>query len=527
MKCLVSDLIENPWSFAMGVLSLFLVWGTKQILEWAWFRPRRLEQALRAQGLDGTVYQPIFGDVKEIARVDRKTQAKSMPLSHDITPYVSSFFHRTMKEHGKISFSWFGPLPRVMITDPELVKDVLSNKFSAIRKQKMSHAGKLLGDGLFSYEGDKWATHRRILNPAFHVEKLKGMLPAFSVCCDELIDKWQKYISPDGSFELDVWPEMQNFTGDVISRAAFGSSFQEGRRIFQLLFEQGEHIVQAFQHMQIPGHWYLPTKNNRRMRQINREVKTLLRDIIGKREKALKNGEASKQDLLGLMLESNMREQSVNGKLNLAMNIDELTAECKLFYFAGQESTSVLLTWTLVVLSMHPEWQEKAREEVLQHFGKNKPEYDELSRLKIMAMILYEVLRLYPSFLLLNRKTYKSVKLGNITYPAGVLLSVPIFFIHHDKDLWGEDATEFKPERFKEGILKASKTKDGHSAYFPFGWGPRICIGQNFALLEAKMGLSIILQHFSFELSEKYVHAPYTLLTLQPQQGARIKFNKF
>jgi cytochrome P450 len=134
-------------------------------------------------------------------------------------------------------------------------------------------------------------------------------------------------------------------------------------------------------------HRYLPTKNNRRMKQISRETGTLLMGIIAKREKAIQNGEATKDDLLGTLLESNMREMRQNGKSDssLGMSTRDMIEECKLFYFAGQETTSVLLTWTMVVLSMHTEWQEKAREEVLQHFGKEKPDFDGLSRLKIVS----------------------------------------------------------------------------------------------------------------------------------------------
>jgi cytochrome P450 len=128
-------------------------------------------------------------------------------------------------------------------------------------------------------------------------------------------------------------------------------------------------------------------------------------------------------------------------------------------------------------------------------------------------MILYEVLRLYPPVTMITRRTCKTVQLGNITYPPGVLLGLPVLFIHHDPEIWGPDATEFKPVRFAQGISKA--TKSGQVAFFPFGWAPRVCIGQNFALLEAKMGLSMILQRFKFELSDRYQHAPYTVVTLQ------------
>jgi len=120
------------------------------------------------------------------------------------------------------------------------------------------------------------------------------------------------------------------------------------------------------------------------MREINREIHKILREIIGKREKAMKNGETNSNDLLGLLLESNMRQSNGNAKLGLTT--EDVIEECKLFYFAGMETTSVLLTWTLIVLSMHPEWQEKAREEVLNHFGRDRPDFENLNRLKTVSM---------------------------------------------------------------------------------------------------------------------------------------------
>ncbi|XP_039848330.1 cytochrome P450 72A14-like [Panicum virgatum] len=146
--------------------------------------------------------------------------------------------------------------------------------------------------------------------------------------------------------------------------------------------------------------------------------------------------------------------------------------------------------------------------------------FDRLSRLKIVTMILYEVLRLYPPVIFLNRRTCKEMELGGIKYPAGVNLLLPVLSIHRDPTIWGKDANEFNPERFSEGISNATKY---HTAFFPFGWGPRICIGQNFALLEAKMALCTILQRFSFELSPSYTHAPYTVITLHPEHGAQVK----
>lgn len=140
-----------------------------------------------------------------------------------------------------------------------------------------------------------------------------------------------------------------------------------------------------------------------------------------------------------------------------------------------------------------------------------------------VTMILYEVLRLYPPGIFLQRQTYKTMKLGDVVYPPGVLLLLFVIFIHHDPELWGKDAKEFNPDRFAEGIPKASKDK---TAFFPFGGGPRTCIGQNFALLEAKMGLSLILQRFKFELSPSYVHAPYTVILLHPKYGVQLRLRR-
>lgn len=140
-----------------------------------------------------------------------------------------------------------------------------------------------------------------------------------------------------------------------------------------------------------------------------------------------------------------------------------------------------------------------------------------------VSQILYEVLRLYSPAPLLTRANVKEIKLGEIVIPPGVSLSLPIMLVHHDHEYWGDDAKKFNPDRFSEGVSKASKNQ---ISFFSFGWGPRICLGQNFALLESKLALAMILQKFTFQLSPTYMHAPTRGVTVYPQHGANIILHK-
>ncbi|XP_027341297.1 cytochrome P450 72A68-like isoform X2 [Abrus precatorius] len=406
------------------ILILAFAWGWK-VLNWLWLRPKRLERLLREQGLQGNSYRLLVGDSKEFLKTRQESMSKPMSLSDDLVPRVFAFVYQSVNKYGKNSFIWLGPSPRVTITDPEVIKDVF-NKINEFTKPTTSPLIRFLAPGLVSHEGEKWIKHRKIINPAFKLENLKNMLPLFIQCCNDLISKWEGMLSSDGSCETDVWPSLQNLSCDVISRTAFGSSYEEGRQIFQLLKEQVDLTMKVILRVYIPGWRY-------------------------------------------------------------------------------------------------PDWQERAREEVMQVFGNQKPDFDGLSHLKIVTMILNEVLRLYPPVVGLARDVHKDTKLGNLTLPAGVQLSLPTILVQHDSELWGDDATEFNPERFSEGVSKAT---NGRVSFFPFGWGPRICIGQNFSQLEAKIALSMMLQNFSFELSPTYTHAPTTIITLQPRYGAHVILRK-
>ncbi|XP_047942045.1 cytochrome P450 CYP72A219-like [Salvia hispanica] len=495
-----------------------------KILNWVWFTPRSLEKRLRQQGFTGNSYRILFGDMKDMRQMTKEATSKPISFSHDFSNRIIPIFHFALNKYGEKCFVWFGPNPAIVVMNPELVREVLS-KSIVFQKLPGRPFVRLMSKGLVTLETDRWAKHRRLINPAFHVNKLEHMVPSFYLSCDEMLSKWDEIVGNGGSCEVDVWPYLQKLTSDVISRTAFGSSYLEGSKIFELQQELAQHIALANRSVYIPGYRFLPTKNNKRVKEIAKQVKSSLLDIINRRIKAMEAGEASKEDLLGLLLESNSKEIKQHGTKH-GMSMDEVIEECKLFYFAGHETTASLLVWTMIILSKYTEWQTRARDEVLQNFNEGESNYQQLNNnLKIVGMILQEVLRLYPPAFMIMRRTHKEVKLGNETIPGGVQLMLPLILLHHDPKIWGEDAKEFNPERFSDGVPKVAQGA-GALAYFPFSWGPRICIAQNFAMLEAKIAMAMILKRYSFELSPSYSHAPHQVVTVQPQRGAQLILNK-
>ncbi|KAK6929168.1 Cytochrome P450 [Dillenia turbinata] len=471
---------------------LILMW-TWRLLDWVWFKPKKLERYLRQQGLDGNSYRLFYGDLKERTVMTKKALSTTIKVSDYNVPRVIPYFYHLTQKYGKNSFTWQGPVPSVIVMDPKLIKEVLSKH--DIFQKPFVPIGKLFLQGI-------------------HI------VPAVHFSCDKMISSWEKLLE-EGSTELDVKPYLGTLSGDIIARAAFGSNYEEGKKIFELQEEQFKRLFEVLQSIQaqLPGWRFFPTKTNKRMREINKEVYTLVKGIIHKREMEITKA----GDLLGMLMDSNSKEIQDNNSKKSGLSIDDIVEECKVFFLAGQETTQLWLTWVMVLLSSHSYWQTKAREEVLQVFGKNKPGFDDLNDLKIITMILYEALRLYPVASNVTRKVCKTTKLEDMTLPAGVHLVLPIIQVHQDPQIWGEDAKEFNPERFSAGVSNASK---GQSAFFGFSWGPRICVGQNFAVMEAKLALVMILQRFSFQLAPSYTHAPMALFNTIPQYGAKLILQK-
>ncbi|KAK6155710.1 hypothetical protein DH2020_009958 [Rehmannia glutinosa] len=205
-----------------------------------------------------------------------------------------------------------------------------------------------------------------------------------------------------------------------------------------------------------------------------------------------------------------------------ALTTKELVDECKTFFFGGHETTALALTWTLLLLGLHPEWQEELREEIKHVVGDGEiVDATMLVGLKKMEWVMNEVLRLYPPAPNVQRQARQDIQVDNLVIPNGTNMWIDVVSMHHDESLWGKDVNEFKPERFKDNIHGGCNHKMG---FLPFGFGGRMCVGKNLTNMEYKIVLTLILSRFSFSLSPNYCHAPSILLSLRPMHGLPLIF---
>ncbi|XP_027902348.1 cytochrome P450 734A1-like [Vigna unguiculata] len=482
-----------------------------------WWRPRKIEGHFSDQGIRGPPYRFFVGNVKELVGMMMKASSQPMPFSHNILPRVLAFYHHWNKLYGSTFLVWFGPTVRVTIADPDLIREILTSKSELYEKNESPPLVKLLeGDGLLSLKGEKWAHHRRIISPTFRMENLKLLIPNMAASVVEMLEKW-KTEAEKGEVEIEVSECFQTLTEDVVTRTAFGSSYEDGKAVFRLQAQQMELAADAFQKVFIPGSRFFPTRRNLNSWKLDKKMKrSLVKLIDGRKKENACGNEDTKgaKDLLGLMIGASATNANVT--------VDDIVEECKTFFFAGKHTTSNLLTWSTILLAMHPQWQVQAREEVAMVCGaRDIPTKDDLLKLKTLTMIVNESLRLYPPTIATIRRAKGDVELGKLKIPCGTELLIPILAVHHDQATWGSDANEFNPGRFSNGVSRAARHP---FAFIPFGLGARTCVGQNLALLQTKLTLAIMLSRFTFKLAPSYRHAPTVLMLLYPQYGAPIIF---
>lgn len=439
--------------------------------------------------------------------------SEPMDLSHNIFPRLQPHLQSWLNIYGKNILMWLGPRAQLVVTESEYAKEILNDKEKIYPKTDTEGiVKKLFGDGLATSNGEKWAKQRKLANHAFYAESLKNMIPAMIESVEIMLERWKHHEGKG----IEVFEEFRVLTSEVISRTAFGSSYLEGKGIFEMLMKMVTLFSRNIFKIRIPGLRLLwKSRDDVESDKLEREIRDSITEIIRKREKVLTEEGSFGTDLLGQLVEA-YNDPNEKKRITLENVVDE----CKTFYIAGHETTTTLLSWTILLLAIDTDWQENLRKEVLELFGEQSPDAEGTARMKKMTMVINETLRLYPPVISLSRKVERESKLGRFVLPANITVTIPTLTLHLDPDIWGEDAHLFNPERFSGGVAKA--TDNNPAAFIPFGLGPRNCVGMNFAINEAKIALSMILQRYSFTLSPMYIHSPSTRLMVRPEHGIQV-----
>ncbi|KZV27842.1 cytokinin hydroxylase [Dorcoceras hygrometricum] len=481
-----------------------------------WLSPRRIRKVMENQGVNGPKPRFLVGNILEMTSLLAQSTSSDMDsIHHDIVGRLLPHYTVWSKIYGKRFVYWNGIEPRMCLTEPELIKELLS-KYSTISGkswQQQQGSKHFIGRGLLMANGEDWCHQRHIVAPAFMGDKLKSYAGYMVECTKQMLESLENALET-GQTEVEIGEYMTRLTADIISRTEFDNNYEKGKQIFHLLTDLQRLCAQASRHLWFPGSRFFPSKYNREIKSLKMEVETLLMEIIQSRKDCVEIGrsESYGNDLVGMLLsEMKKRRESNKFSLNLQLVMDE----CKTFFFAGHETTALLLTWTVMLLASNPIWQQKLREEVKQVCTNGgEPSVDQLSKLTLLSMVINESLRLYPPASVLPRMAFEDIKLGELFIPKGLSIWIPVLAIHHSEEIWGKDVNEFNPSRF------ASYASGRH--FIPFAAGPRNCVGQSFALMEAKIILSMLISRFSFTISENYRHAPVIVLTIKPKHGVQI-----
>ncbi|KAM7504573.1 hypothetical protein LguiB_003477 [Lonicera macranthoides] len=332
-----------------------------------------------------------------------------------------------------------------------------------------------------------------------------------------LMKKWEASIETQGGTmaEIRIEEDLRSVSADVISRTCFGSSYFKGKQIFSKLRTLQQTISCGSVLFGLPTFGFLATKNQKEINSLEKEIESLIWDAVKERQRECLEKSSSEKDLLQMILEEAINDQCVGRESSKQFIVDN----CKNIYFAGHESTAVAASWCIMLLALHPEWQSRIREEVSQVSNNGLLDSDSLSKMKMVTMVIQEALRLYPPAAFVSREAYEETQIGQITIPKGICIWTLIPTLHRDPDNWGPDVNEFRPERFANGVSNACKVPQ---AYVPFGLGPRLCLGRNFAMAQLKVVLSLIISKFTFSLSPSYKHSPAYRMIVEPGHGVNI-----
>jgi cytochrome P450 len=432
---------------------------------------------------------------------------KGLPIvgvSFELLRDALGLLRRIAREYGDIVRIPVAFGERILLNHPDWIEQLLVIQQSKFHKSALSKEAteRLLGQGLLISEGDFWRRQRRLAQPAFQRARITEYAATMVEIAGRHLQEWH------GGEQRDMAHEMMALTLDIAVRTLFGTTLpNEAKQVGQAMtFLMRYSLGRARSPVNIPASW--PTPRNRRANREYEFLDSLVYRIISERQ--AQGNSTHHTDLLSLLMAAMDEDGS-------QMTPRQLRDETMTIFLAGHETTALTLAWTWYLLSQNPAAEARLHEELRGVLAGRAPEIKNIERLPYLQAVVNEVLRLYPAAYVLARTSIAPCTIGGYDFPAGSTFLASQWVMHRDARYY-DDPDAFRPERWLDGLMGRLPA----GAYFPFGDGPRRCIGQNFALMELVLVTATVAQHFRFRLVPGHPVVPEPLVTLRPRYGIQM-----
>ena len=418
-------------------------------------------------------------------------------------------FVNLWRAHGDV-FCLRGLWTTFMLFDPRHVEHVLHANSRNYRKGRTFKEIKAAtGNGLFVSEGDVWLRQRRLAQPAFHRQRIASFAGIMTDSAEEMLERWRPLAERGQAVEVDA--EMLRLTLGIVGKALFSRDLSDQAdtvsQSFEIIRKHTTDRVMAI--VKLPAS--LPTPRNRRYRRALSNADRIVYDLIAER----RQGEGNPDDLLSLLMAARDEETGEG------LSDRELRDQVVTLIGAGYETTTQALAWTWYLLAKHPEVDDRLRAEISDALGGRTPTFEDLPRLSYTLMVFQEAMRLYPPAWAMSRTANGPDVIGGYRVPANSEILLMPYITHRHPAYW-ERPEEFFPEHFSPERVAARP----RFAYFPFGGGPRQCIGNGFALMEAQLIIAKVVQKYRLRLADGREVEPETSVTLRPRGGLRMTLHR-
>lgn len=415
---------------------------------------------------------------------------------------------RGREEHGDAVCFRAGPLRFISVANPDYAQHVLvKNHRNYIKSRNYEGLRLVLGNGLVTSEGEHWRRQRKLAQPAFHRQRLAALADTMGQCVHERLDDWHARTHA-GAAEIDVHEEMMQLTLRIVGRTLFGADLGSDLGALGPAITTSLHKANEYAESLVRVPLWVPTPSNLRFGRAKRVLDGIVHEIIEQRRRSIQRGDAPREDLLGTLMAAT--DESGTER----MSDQQLRDEVMTLFMAGHETIATAMSWTWMLLHQHPNVAARVRDEAHAVLGGRAPSFEDLPQLVYTGQVIDEVMRLYPPAWIMERQALDDDRLGPWKIPKNAIVAVSPWVLHRHPGLWA-DPLRFDPERF------APERSEGRPkyAYLPFGAGPRVCIGNHFALMEAKIILATLIQHHAVEVTRPEGIELDPKVTLRPKHG--------